>query len=236
MKKKGFAKQLILINRDLQFRYARIALLIGLISTLLCTVVILYPLFSFEILRIPRFLPLPILSGMVLALVVNMGCVVMMMIIISHRIAGPIFALSREFAEVGQGIYGRELRSRKGDDLQYLVRSFNDMSVCLKNLTYDDLEAASFIHELVKKFNAEITQLTEDFSEHASDQNGGGDDKGLSDRLASLKALASELEVSMTRYQDELHNRIYLEKELPQPNESAQTDGVASSHDEESSQ
>ncbi|MCX6129316.1 MAG: hypothetical protein NTX25_09680, partial [Proteobacteria bacterium] len=57
-------QRLILINRDFQFRYTGAAVLVGLLSTTLTCSVILYPLYQFEILRIPRFLPWPILIVM----------------------------------------------------------------------------------------------------------------------------------------------------------------------------
>lgn len=138
--KKGVRKRIILINRDLQFRYARIALVVGFVSTLLSSVVILYPLYQFEILRIPRFLPLPILMGMICAVLVNMLLILMLAVLITHRIAGPMYALSREFEEMSQGFFGRELRGRKMDDLRYLIRRFNELSSNLRNITYDDRE------------------------------------------------------------------------------------------------
>ena len=160
LKTRGRPKQIILINRDLQFRYVRVALLVGLISTLLSFMVILVPLFQFEILRIPRFLPWPIMLGMGFAVVINMVCVVFMTVVISHRIAGPIFALSREFSELSQGVFGRQLKSRKHDDLQYLVRYFNDMSLCLKNLSYDDYEAVSGFLDLAQSLHQKCEQIS----------------------------------------------------------------------------
>lgn len=217
MRKKGFAKQLILINRDLQFRYTRIALFIGLISTILCTVVILAPLYQFEILRIPKFLPMPILSAMVLALVINMGCVVMMMIIITHRIAGPIFALSREFAEVSQGIFGRKLYSRKADDLQYLVRSFNEMSLCLKNITYDDLEMVTNMHESASKLHLKIGELAaNEVKKSHSSGSGAGKDGGdgvetpaVGTELKTLEILTEHIQSLLAQLASELRDRIH---------------------------
>lgn len=152
-------KQMLLINRDLQFRYVRVALVIGLVATILSGTVILWPLYQFEILRIPRFLPWPIMIGMVAALVINMVCVMFMMIVISHRVAGPVFALSREFAEIGRGVYGGQLKSRKYDDLQFLVRSFNDMSQSLKHLSMDDMAIISRQLELMGELKLKIASL-----------------------------------------------------------------------------
>lgn len=157
-------KVILLVNRDLQFRYAKIGLLIGLVSTILCSLVIFYPLYKFEILRIPRFLPLPILSAMGMAVVLNLALVMFFGIIVTHRIAGPIFALSREFADVSQGIFGRTLTTRKNDDLRYLVRCFNDMSLALQNQTYDDMERISGALEQLNKLP--VDDQTQKITDH----------------------------------------------------------------------
>lgn len=164
-------KRILLVNRDLQFRYAKVGLLIGVVSTMLCSLVIFFPLYQFEILRIPRFLPMPILSAMVLAVVLNLALVMFYGLIITHRIAGPMFALSREFADVSQGIFGRTLSSRKNDDLRYLVRCFNDMSASLRNLTHDDVERLTLLLEQAQSLEpSESSQkLAEDMEQFRSE-------------------------------------------------------------------
>ncbi len=65
------SKRIYLINRDFQLRYAYAAVFVGLMSTIVTTTVLLYPLYKFEIVRIPQFLPLPIMSAMVAAALIN---------------------------------------------------------------------------------------------------------------------------------------------------------------------
>ena len=64
-------QRLYLINRDFQLRYAWAVIWIGLLSTVVTSTVILIPLYEFQILRIPKFLPAPILLAMLLAVVLN---------------------------------------------------------------------------------------------------------------------------------------------------------------------
>ena len=71
-------------------RYTKSAVVIGLVSTFLTSVVILYPLYQFQILRIPKFLPIPILFAMILAAVINIAIIGVMGILMPHRIAGPM--------------------------------------------------------------------------------------------------------------------------------------------------
>ena len=173
MKARRVGKRIFLVNRDLQFRYAKIGLLVGVVSTALCALVIFFPLYKFEIIRIPKFLPMPILSAMVLAVILNLALVMFFGIIITHRIAGPVFALSREFADISQGIFGRTLSSRRNDDLRYLVRCFNDMSQALQNLTHDDVERLTFLLDQAQELESseklqELIKNMENFRDELS--------------------------------------------------------------------
>jgi hypothetical protein len=118
-------KKLYLINRDFQLRYSLAAAGVGIGTTLLSACVLLYPLYAFEILRIPRFLPLPVLLGMFLATILNVGMVGLLGIFITHRIAGPMYSLVRCFRRIEMGQWAGHLRIREKDDLRYVVRNFN---------------------------------------------------------------------------------------------------------------
>lgn len=133
-------KRLFLINRDFQLRYTRAALGVGILSTILTAVVILYPLYSFEILRIANFLPLPILATMVLACFINVGFLAVMGIIVTHKIAGPMYSLVRHFRLVGMGRLTDVMRLREDDEMKFVVRNFNEMVDELRHLTQDDAQ------------------------------------------------------------------------------------------------
>lgn len=138
--KKKRSAPLYLINRDFQLRYARAAVTVGISSTILTATLILYPLYVFEILRIPKFLPMPILFSMIFAAVLNVAFVAIMTISLTHKIAGPMFALVREFRRVGLGSFTKQLSLRQGDELKYAVRNFNEMVESLEHLSRDDLK------------------------------------------------------------------------------------------------
>jgi HAMP domain-containing protein len=126
------SKRIYLINRDFQLRYTGAAVLVGFITTILTAFVILFPLYIFEILRIPRFLPLPFLLGMVLAILINIVLVAFMGVVITHKIAGPIYSMTRQFRKVEQGEWASHIQLRKDDDLKYLARKFNEMIDAIK--------------------------------------------------------------------------------------------------------
>lgn len=120
-------KKLYLINRHFQFRFMWLAVTVGLFSTILTTIIILYPLFAFRILRIPEFLPLPILGVMLLAALVNIALISYMTITVTHRIVGPLYNLVRNMRRFESPHWNGHIRVRDRDELHYVMRNFNSM-------------------------------------------------------------------------------------------------------------
>lgn len=149
--KRPQAKRLFLVNRELQLGYAKAAMFVGLMSTLLTTVLILYPLFAFEILRMPRFLPLPILLLMGLGASLNLMLICGLSVLFTHRLAGPLFSLVRAFREVGLGALGLGLQVRAEDELKFVVRNFNAMVASLCLLTEQDAERLGVCLQTLEK-------------------------------------------------------------------------------------
>ena len=116
-------------------------------------------------------------------------------VLITHRIAGPMFNLSREFADIGQGIFGKEALCRQSDDLKYLIRSFNEMSKNLENITHDDISCIDLALEKVQILVKNHPN---------SDKNFDNDQKSADDHYNQLIAI-SEI---MTEFKSELENRI----------------------------
>lgn len=143
-------KRIYLVNRDFQFRYTGAAVLVGLTSTLLTVITILYPLYQFEILRIPKFLPLPILGTMLAAALVNILLVGLMGVIITHKIAGPMYSMVRQFRRVENGQWYGRMHLRPDDEMKYLVRNFNEMLGGIQNLGQSDLD---LINQVVSEFD-----------------------------------------------------------------------------------
>lgn len=120
-------KRIYLVNRDFQFRYMRVAVLVGFASTLLTMFVILYPLFYLKIVRFPAFVPRPFLVGIGIASIINFCAVALLSIHLTHRIAGPVFSLVRQMRLIQSGHWTAYLKVRSSDDMKYLVRNFNEL-------------------------------------------------------------------------------------------------------------
>lgn len=138
-----------MINRDFQLRYAGAAVTVGILSTLLTSTLILVPLYQFEILRIPRFLPWPILVMMGAAAVVNVALVGLMGIQVTHRLAGPMYSLVRQIRRIEEGQWHGRLKLREGDDMKYVVRNFNEMVSSIEQRTEHDLARLAAIKSLL---------------------------------------------------------------------------------------
>ncbi|MDD9950745.1 MAG: HAMP domain-containing protein [Zetaproteobacteria bacterium] len=135
MRKKS---RIFLVNRDFQVRYARAAIMVGIVSTVVTAFVILCPLYFFEILRIPRFLPWPILSAMGCAAILNVFLVALMSLYATHRVAGPLFSLLRAIRALGLMQLDTRLKLREGDELHFIARNFNEMAEQMEQMVASD--------------------------------------------------------------------------------------------------
>lgn len=164
-------KRIYLVNRDFQFRYTRMGVMAGIVSTTITTLVILYPLFVFKILVVPQFLPAPILAGMLAAAMINIGIIVLFGILITHRIAGPMFSMVRHLRRMQIGHWRTNMRIRPGDELQLIVRNMNELSDALVQTATKDLELlekalecspsnemTSILSELRERFKSRMEQ------------------------------------------------------------------------------
>lgn len=143
-------KRIILVNREFQLKYAGAAIIVGIVSTMITTFVILYPLYVFKILRISTFVPLPILLVMAAAAVVNIFFIGMMGVFVTHRIAGPVYSIVKFIRQVEEGLWHGKIKLRKGDELGYLVRNLNAMIDSINKTGKSDLEKISSLKTAIE--------------------------------------------------------------------------------------
>ncbi len=143
-------QRILLVNRDFQLRYTGIAVMVGVLSTILTAILILLPLYAFEILTVPKFLPTPVLMIMGFACVLNVFLVAFMGVLLTHRIAGPMYSLVRQFRRIEEGHWYGDLKLRDEDELRYLVRNFNAMVEAINRQTAQDMQKLDSISEALK--------------------------------------------------------------------------------------
>jgi methyl-accepting chemotaxis protein len=71
-------------------------------------------------------LPLLLISGLVSVVVVGMAAVVAV-VYLSHRIAGPLFNISRVLKGIGEGDLSKQVTLRSTDEIQQLADVINQM-------------------------------------------------------------------------------------------------------------
>lgn len=144
-------KRIVLVNRELQFKLSLFGALVGLVSSIIGVLLILYPLYVFEVIRISNFLPLPVYFVIGLSILVNSGFVILFGIHITHKIVGPIYGLIRKLRQVEKGDWSVKMRSRDTDELKYLVRNYNNMIEGLQQQAKDEIFQLEKIKNLITK-------------------------------------------------------------------------------------
>ncbi|MFZ9520782.1 MAG: HAMP domain-containing protein [Silvanigrellaceae bacterium] len=129
-----------IVNRDLQFKFAGSALVMGLVCTVSSIAIVLISFYSFGIWQGQR-LPIPVLVAIGFALIVNLVGIMFASILSTQRIVGPLFNLLRQFQKVSRGDFKAHAKFRTSDEIHYVARRFNEM---LERL--DERENEIFAH------------------------------------------------------------------------------------------
>ncbi len=110
--------------------------------------------------------------ALVCALGLLVICIWIAGIVVTHKIAGPVFKMKRMFHRVGEGHLGLRERLRKGDEMQDFFESFDQMLSSLRD-----------------RQSHEITQIDAAIARIEAD--------GSSDGVAMLKKLRAEMQAQI---------------------------------------
>ena len=129
------------IKKRLQFKYLLFVFSAMLLPTLVCGTALYYLIWqtvAAEV-AVPEAIAeslIPALEkvNMILLITLPIIFVVMLLlaIIISHRIAGPIYRIEKELAEISKGDYSRRIKLRSRDELQEIAEGVNSLLDVLK--------------------------------------------------------------------------------------------------------
>jgi nitrogen fixation/metabolism regulation signal transduction histidine kinase len=92
-----------------------------------------------------------LLFGLVVALLILVVCIGMAGIVVTHKVAGPVFKMQRMFGLVGDGHFTLGERLRKGDEMQSFFESFEKMLGRLRDRQGRDMER---IDEAIARIDA----------------------------------------------------------------------------------
>ncbi len=115
-----------------------------------------------------------LMVGLVVALALLVVCIWLAGIVVTHKIAGPVFKMKRMFRQVGEGKLSLRERLRKGDEMQDFFESFDQMLASLRERQGQDLakideaiarieaDASSEGVAMLKKLRAEMQAQNDD--------------------------------------------------------------------------
>lgn len=81
-----------------------------------------------------------LLVGLVLALALLVVCIGFAGIVVTHKVAGPVFKMQRMFGQVGDGHFTARERLRKGDEMQTFFEAFEKMLGRLRDIQGQDMQ------------------------------------------------------------------------------------------------
>jgi hypothetical protein len=124
-------KRKYLVNRELQFRFARSAFVMGAVTTVVSVGLIMWTLWHFNIWQGQR-LPLGMRVGIGLAMLFNLLSMFIVTVMAMHRVTGPVFNLLRQFHVLSRGDFSATACFRATDEMHYVARRFNEMVMMLR--------------------------------------------------------------------------------------------------------
>ncbi len=164
-------RKTLFIQRAFQGRF--IAWIIGLLMlSVVCSALILYLLLSSElgtelqiahhqILSTWQRLGPAILVGSVLAVVIGGLAAAVVVLYISHKIAGPLYRFERLFEEVGRGNFEVSTSLRQSDQLKGLADAFADMLGQLRVRNQNQQAELGKLIETVKELRNTLPKTSE---------------------------------------------------------------------------
>ena len=95
-------------------------------------------------------------AALFLRLVFLSPLVILIGLVLSHRIAGPIFSIKRFLKKVANGTYDETLKLRKNDELQDVAESLNRLVAKLSSDRRQRLEGAAAIKRGTEELEAAV--------------------------------------------------------------------------------
>ena len=139
--KKGNMRREYYIHREIQFKYIRLTLLL---MVMVC-VIMGYTIYGTSIGILTQALskvgPTEGIQGLynifnstlIMRLLLMIPVVIVAVMYVSHRVAGPVFRLEKELLQIGDGDLTRRIVLRKKDDLKKMADEMNKVMTRLDN-------------------------------------------------------------------------------------------------------
>lgn len=188
-----------LIHPKFQLLFSGILVLIALLSALLVGFTIYLLIYmnnltfvKYNLHMTPEFLTLLHKQGRVVigAWIGSFSVVAIILFItgifLSHRMAGPLFAFTREIKKLKKGDLTAHLELRKRDEFKELKAPFNQWVECLQHMALQDIEKIS---KLSRDLEALIAQIQKEAP--------SADTQELSEALRAIQSFLKEKESAL---------------------------------------
>ena len=180
---KKFQRRTMLVKRSLQYKYIASIFVCVVLAVILIGMDLYYTLYKLLLLDNPSLVPLlqHANSVFIVRVLLYLAIVFVVALIISNRLAGPIYRFEKSAQEVGAGNLTHRVSLRTGDELLELQEEFNAMVSGIQSLVQKDrnlvkrlserLDAlqknppaeSGALREELKSIQAELEHLTSSF-------------------------------------------------------------------------
>lgn len=150
-----FRRKRFLIKKELQFRYIRLVFILALLASLVTGYTVFatgWALLGEKLASVyPQGRLVYVFRTTNIALVRNLllisPLIFIFALLFSHKIAGPVYRISRDLGEIAKGNLALKIRLRKGDELQDLATEINNMTSKLGSTISSNKEALAGINK-----------------------------------------------------------------------------------------
>jgi methyl-accepting chemotaxis protein len=156
-------RKTILIKRTLQLKYISIIFAIATLAMMIVGIDLYYMMYKLIVMDNPSLVPLLHHANSVLFLraILYLCIVFVVSLIVSHRLAGPIYRFEKSAQIVGSGNLTHRVSLRTGDELLELQEEFNSMVSSLQSLIQKD-------RNLIQRLSSRLESLRKELPESAA--------------------------------------------------------------------
>ena len=192
----NYKRKIFIVNKKYQFRYLFIIISTMLISAASVYFTVFYVIWNKvidEFFFVPeaskKLADIFAQTSQLLVIPVILLAVIFTIagIILSHKVAGPIFRVESVAHELAKGILDIKIKFRKGDELHELADSLNDMITGIKSIIREDKDITEKLIKISDKLGEDINKEK-------------GLKKDVKDAVDELKAIVGKLKESTDKF------------------------------------
>jgi len=164
-KSENFIRRRRYLVSRLQIKYAGLILGVAFCVAIMCSYVVYYSSMLIMGDKLARVYPQGMLVGIVntvntrilLSLLLVSPLIILIGILVSHRIAGPVYRIQRSLGTIAAGDLSLSIRLRKGDEMKDLADGVNSLIEQLRANVEEEKTAINSVHEEVKKLKKMVS-------------------------------------------------------------------------------